>query len=167
MVSRMSGLSSMRAMASGRLARGASPASGTGAGGRAREAAPLTARISDDDDSAVSGSRKGSSTRKVAPLPGPGLRAETRPPCSTHQPFHQGQPQPQPAAARLLLHEHAEDVGQQVVGDAPAVVLDLDDHLVVGLLAAQDDPAALVGVADGVVQQVGHHLGDAARRRRT
>jgi hypothetical protein len=52
-------------------------------------------------------------------------------------------------------------VGQQVVGDAPAVVLDLDDHLVVGLLTAQDDPAALLGVCDGVVQQVADHLGDA------
>ena len=54
--------------------------------------------------------------------------------------------------------EAVEDVGDGVLGDAGAVVLDGEDGVPGGAVQGDDDAAALLGVFDGVFHQVVDHL---------
>ena len=97
----------------------------------------------------------------VQPVAGHAHRAAVEP----YQAAHQAQADAEPTAAALLLHEHLEDLVQQLGGDAAPAVAHGDTCVGLVLRAGELDDAPRLGVARGVVQQVREHLREPHRVR--
>ncbi len=107
----------------------------------------------------------GSSIVKVAPRPGPALSARIDAAVQVHDVPGEHEPEPRPVfhrgQLRALRPLAIEDVRQQLGRDALAGIGDGDHRPVAGAAKRHPDPATVRREADGVREQMPHHLPEA------
>ena len=111
--------------------------------------------------------RLGRRTVNSAALPEPLALRRDLAAMQLRQLLGQGQPYPQAALGTvepaLALPEEIEDMGEQIRGNADAVVTNTDDGPVVFGLRLELDPATLGRVLGGIVEEVGEDLSEPLR----